>query len=134
MTVGLDTSVVVRLLSGAPEDLAEVALRCLRERREAGDRVLVSQWVLAETYYAFQHHYGVSKKATLDALRAFLETPGVEGLGEVAEVLAIPKLESARPGFVDRLIHRHYLRSGAEHLVTFERAAARLSGAVVLAS
>jgi len=130
--VGLDTSILVRVLSGEPEDLALAALRYLTDRREAGDRVLVSDWVLAESYYAFQYHYGASKKETLDALQAFLESPGIEGTGEAAEVLTLPNLESAKPGFIDRVIHRNYLRSGAEQVVTFEKAADRLGSVHVL--
>lgn len=49
------------------------------------------------------------------------------------KLLATPGLESAKPGFIDRLIHGSYLRGGAERVVTFEKAAARLPGALVLA-
>ena len=133
MTVGLDTSVLVRVLTGAPRDLALVALSYLLEREQAGDRVLVSDWVLAEAYYALQYHYGASKRDTLDALGDFLASPGIEGTGEVAAVLATPDLESAKPGFIDRVIHRNYLRSGAEEVATFERAAAKLPNVRVLA-
>ena len=100
MTAGLDTSVVVRLLTGEPEALAVVALRYLQDQLRAGERVLVSDWVVAEAYYALQHHYKVSKKETLDALRSFLDTPGVEGTGEVSDVITTPGLESAKPGFI----------------------------------
>lgn len=132
MIVGLDTSVLVRVLSGEPEDLAEEALRYLLGRQEAADRVVVTDLVLAEAYYALQHHYGATKKATLDALRSFLATGGVEGAGEVAEVLATPRLESAKPGFIDRVIHRHYVRLGVEEMATFEKAASTLPGVRVL--
>ena len=133
MIVGIDTSVLVRVLTGEPRDLALVALDYLQEREKAGDQVLVSDWVLAEAYYALQHHYGASKKDTLDALRAFLASPGIEGIGEVQAVLATPNLESAKPGFIDRVIHLNYLRSGAEEVATFERAAAKLPKVTVLA-
>ena len=132
MTVGLDTSVLVRLLTGEPRDLALVALGYFLERKEAGDRLLVSDWVVAEAYYALQHHYGASKKDALDALRAFLANPGVEATAELVAVLAIPGLESAKPGFIDRVIHRNYLSSGAEEVATFERAAAKLPHVRVL--
>jgi len=56
----------------------------------------------------------------------------VETTGEAAEVLDTPGLESAKPGFVDRVIHRGYLGSGGDELVTFERAARKLSGVRVL--
>jgi len=131
--VGLDTSVVVRLLAGEPEEPALLALRYLEDRKREGDRVLVSDWVLAETYYALQHHYRATKKETLDALRSFLASSGVEGPGEVAGVLATPRLESAKPGFIDRVIHSHYRRLGAEEVATFEKRAAKLPGVRVLA-
>lgn len=134
MTVGLDTSVVVRLLTGEPAELATVALRYLMDRRRADDRVLVSDWVLAESYYALQHHYRASKRDTLDALRSFLATPGIEGTGEVVEVITTHGLESAKPGFIDRVIHANYLRSGVDELVTFEKAAAKLPAVRVLAA
>lgn len=134
MIVGLDTSVVVRLLTREPEDLALTALRYLRKRRLAGDRVLVCDWAVAEAYYALQHHYAASKKDTLRALRGFLESPGIETTGEVAEVIATPGLESAKPGFVDRLIYAHYRGAGADGMVTFEKAAAQLAGVEVLSA
>lgn len=132
MIIGVDTSVVVRLLSGSPEDLAQAALHYLLERRQAGDRVLVSDWVLAETYYALQYHYEVSKKDTLAALRSILSTPGIEGTPEATRVLAAKGLESAKPGFVDRIIHSDYVRTGVDEMVTFEKAAAKLPGVHVL--
>lgn len=134
MIIGLDTSVMVRLLSGDPRELAVEALRFLVEHREAGDRLTVSDLVLAETYYALQHHYGATKQNALAALREFLATSGIEGDGrDVTEVLATPRLAAAKPGFIDRLIHAGYLRSGADRLATFERATAKLPGVLVLA-
>ena len=132
MKAGLDTSVIVRLLTGEPEDLAREAMRHVAERRRSGDRLLVSDLVLAETYYALQHHYGVPKKEVLATLRAFLATPEIKPTREAAEVLKTPGLESAKPGFIDRIIYRNYLGSGAEELVTFERAARKLSAVRVL--
>ena len=132
MNAGLDTSVVVRLLTGEPEDLAREAMLHVAERRRSGDRLLVSDLVLAESYYALQHHYGVPKKEVLRTLRAFLRTPEVEGTGEAAEVLKTPGLASAKPGFTDRIIYRNYLASGGDELVTFERAARKLSAATVI--
>lgn len=132
MIVGLDTSVLMRLLSGVPEELASTALRYLLDRRRAGDRVLVSDMVLAEAYYALQHHYGVSKREALEAFRELLTTSSVEASPEMMEVLATPGLESAKPGFIDRVIYRGYLRSGADRMATFEKAGAKLSDIDVL--
>ncbi len=134
MTHGLDTSLLVRLLTGRPRDLALVALSFVLQSQRAGDRLRVSELVVAEAYYALQHHYGVSKKQTLAALRQFCATPGVEAEGDVSKLLATPRLESANPGFVDRVIHGSYRRSGVEQLVTFEKAAKKLPGVLVLSA
>lgn len=132
MKAGLDTSVVVRLLTGEPDDLALEAMRHVDERRRTGDRLLVSDLVVSETYYALQHHYGVPKREVLETLRSFLATPEVEATGEAAAVLETPALESANPGFIDRVIHRGYLGAGGDELVTFEKAAWKLSGVRIL--
>jgi predicted nucleic acid-binding protein len=96
--------------------------------------VQVSDWVVAEAYYALQYHYQVGKRETLEALKAFLATPGVEGTGAAAQVLATRSLDRANPGFVDRLIYRDYLSSGAARMATFEKAAKTWPDAVVLGS
>jgi predicted nucleic acid-binding protein len=77
--VGIDTSVVVRVLTGEPRELALLALDYLLDREKAGDRVLVSDLVLAEAYYALQHHYGASKKEALNALVPFWPAQGSRG-------------------------------------------------------
>lgn len=134
MIHGLDTSVLVRLLTGRPRDLALAALTFVLESRRAGDRLRVSELVVAEAYYALQHHYGIAKKETLGALRQFLDTPGVEAEAGLSSVLATPRLESANPGFIDRVIHGGYRRSGVEQFVTFEKAATKLPGTLVLSA
>jgi len=50
--LGLDTSVVVRLLVGLPEALAQAAQRRLERAVETGERVFVSDLVIAEAYFA----------------------------------------------------------------------------------
>lgn len=133
MTAGLDTSVVLRLLTGAPEDQAVVALEWLRTQRSAGVAVAVSDLVVCETYFALQHHFRVPKAEALARLAAFLASGDVLADGVAAAVLTTPGLATAKPGFVDRVIHAQYLRTGAEALATFERASAPLQGVHVLA-
>ena len=134
MIVGVDTSVLLRLMTGEPEALAAVALDFLLDCRQAGHRLLVSDWVVAEAYHALQHHYGATKKESLEALAQVLATPGIECQGFAVEVLRLPDLETAKPGFIDRLIHRGYLNGGADQFVTFEKSAAKLKETRVLTS
>jgi hypothetical protein len=52
-------------------------------------------------------------------------------LGAAAEVLAVDGLASAKPGFVDRLIHASYAASSAG-MATFEKSGGKLDGTRVL--
>lgn len=131
MVVGLDTSVVLRLLVGTPADQAERASAFLDELFAAGDQAVVSDLVVSEVYFALQHHYAVPKAAALKALASLFESGEIKATGAAAAVLATGRLATARPGFVDRLIHAEYERHyGA--MVTFEKKASRLPGTRVL--
>ena len=116
--VGLDTSVVVRLLVGSPADLAQAALDFVRQSRIDGVKVVVSDLVVREAYFALHAHYDFVEPA---------DGPGI------LTVLTAAVRSSARPGFVDRLIHDQYRRASARR-ATFEHAAGRLAGTTVLAA
>jgi predicted nucleic-acid-binding protein len=128
---GLDTSVVLRLLLGQPADQAARAVAFLDELARAGHRAVVSDLVASETYFALQHHYGVSKQEALMGLRQLFADGEIEPLGAVAGVLVVEGLASAKPGFVDRLIHGAYAGS-ADEMATFEKAAGKLKSVRVL--
>jgi predicted nucleic acid-binding protein len=131
VTVGLDTSVLVRLLVGAPAEQTARALRFLDDLRRRGDRAVVSDLVVAEAYYAVHYHYGVRKGEALRALRRMFDDGEITATGAAADVLASPGIASASPGFVDRLIHRGYESAGGR-MATFERASGRLPSVTIL--
>jgi predicted nucleic-acid-binding protein len=133
MKVGLDTSVLLRLLAGEPCSLAALAARRVEASLLAGDTVLVSDLVVSEAYFALQYHFGLSKAQAIGVLRDFLRQSGVVAAGAAPGILATPNLAVAQPGLVDRLIHAEYTRVGGE-MLTFEKSAARLPGARVLRS
>jgi len=54
--VGLDTSVVLRLLTGEPELQARRALAELDALASSGAVPLVSDLVVSEVYFALQYH------------------------------------------------------------------------------
>jgi predicted nucleic acid-binding protein len=131
--VGLDTSVLVRLLIGVPADQATTALAFVKEARLAGRQVVVSDLVVSEAYFALHFHYDVPEPEAITALCQVLQS----GLVDPAEGRAVVEIldemarSSAKPGFVDRLIHAQYERRPAT-MATFERAAGRLAGTTVL--
>jgi predicted nucleic-acid-binding protein len=131
MKTGLDTTVVLRLLLGQPVDQAARAVALLDELSGRGHQAVVSDLVVSETYFALQHRYGVSKRDALRGLSRLFASGEILPLGAAAEVLAADGLASAKPGFVDRLIHGGYAASAAG-MATFEKAAGKLEGARVL--
>ena len=131
MKVGLDTSVVLRLLLGQPADQAQRAVAFLETVAHRGDQPVVSDLVAAETYFALQHHYAVPKKDALAALRRMFADGEIESQGVVLEVLALEGLASAKPGFVDRLIQGAYISNGGS-MATFEKASGKLNAVQIL--
>jgi len=122
MKIGLDTSVVLRLLTGEPDAQAQVALEWVLKAKAQKTRLIISDLVVSEAYFALQHHFKVSKADALKHLSLLLTSGEFEADGVVAGVLALPGLATAKPGFVDRLIHEHYLRGQANRIATFEKA------------
>lgn len=128
MAIGLDTSVVVRLLVGLPEAQAMAARRRLERAATENERVFVADLVVAEAYFALQHHYRVPKGQARTLLNRFLNA----GVVQLDPAGALPALAiSGGAGLVDRLIHARYTSLGAV-TVTFERQQGRLEGVVRL--
>lgn len=128
---GLDTSVVLRFLTGEPQDQARAAEAALDKIVASGGRAAVSDLVISETYYALQFHYGVPKVKALMTLEAFVGSDEIQCLGVADEILRQQELAQANPGFVDRLIHGGYSQT-CEKMFSFEKAAKKLPGASVL--
>ena len=131
MTFGLDTSVVLRLLTGQPQDLAAKALERYQDGIAAGDDFSVSDLVAAESYYAIQHHYGKSKEETLDALRSFSSGDGISFSQNFEAAINTPNIHKASPGFVDRMLVSGYGENG-QITLSCEKSFRRLPGTEVI--
>jgi len=131
--VGLDTSVVIRLLMGEPIRQAEQALRFLEKLVTNGGKAIVCDLVVAEVYFALQAHYGVPKSKTVKALSRLLQSRLVDsepGGSAVAALKAVSE-SGRKPGFVDRLIHAQYMKT-AGRVASFDKAWEKLDGVTVL--
>ena len=112
MTFGFDTSVVLRLLTGQPADLAAHALKHYQQGIANGDDFAVSDVVAAETYYALQHHYNKTKEESLAALMAFSGGEGISFSPDFMVAIKAPNVHKASPGFVDRMLVSGYTSKG----------------------
>ena len=130
MSLGLDTSVLVRLLIGQPAETYVYCVRRLRALKEQGTRIFASNQVIGESYVTAQHHYGFSdleiRAALLTVLRGDLVSP-LNGQA-VLEAIQTP---ITNPGLFDRLITDGYSQVGLETL-TLDRRMARLPNARLL--
>ena len=132
MKTGLDTSVVVRLLTEDPPAQAAAAAEWIAKCRARGEPPSISDLVVAESYFALQTHYGVTKRDALAALKELLESGDVTPTGHALQVLRSGQaLATARPGFLDRVIHAEITAAGRE-LLTFEKSATKLPDTIVI--
>ena len=131
MTFGLDTSVVLRLLTGQPQELASRALARYQEGIANGDAFCVSDIVASETYYAIQHHYGKTKGEALSALKAFSSGEGISFSQNFAASINTPDIHRAKPGFVDRMLASGYREQG-QITLSCEKSFRRLSDTEVI--
>ena len=119
---GTDTSVLMRLLTGHPQDDYE---RCRRELtsivEENNTEIFASNQVVGEAYIALQHHYAVSKSDARHALAQVLTSGLIAPLNGQA-VLA-PLADQGGPGLLDRLIAKDYSRRVSETLALDRRMA-----------
>ncbi len=128
----LDTSFVIRLLTRDPVAHFKSASAFVTQWKEGRPKLIVPDLVLAEAYYALQHHYGFPKTEALAALLALSRHPAMAFTPHASNTLALPELGSAKPGFVDHLIHGASQAAGTT-LVTFEKSARKLPDTLVLA-
>ena len=131
MTHGLDTSVVVRIISGLPEGAAEKVGERIAADIAGGDAFTVSALVLSEAYFALQHHYAFTKEEALQSLRAFSRTEGITIPKSINAILESANLARANPEFVDRMIVSEYATAGSD-TYSCEKSFRRLDRTVVV--
>ena len=113
--LGIDTSILVRLLTGEPAADFEYCVSKLRGLvQETAAEIFASNQVIGEAYVAMQHHYGVTKADARSGLVDVLRSGLVGALNGRAVIEALEASDS--PGLFDRLITDDYRRAGLETL------------------
>ncbi|MYA19213.1 MAG: type II toxin-antitoxin system VapC family toxin [Chloroflexi bacterium] len=127
---GIDTSVLVRLITGQPSDAFAHCVEQLRTLvEEDGAEIFASNQVVGEAYITTQHHYGLSGDQVRAALLATLQS-GLLAPQQGRSVLDALEA-SGGPGLMDRLIAGEYASAGLE-VLTLDRKMARLPGSTRL--
>ena len=112
---GIDTSVLMRLVTGDPEPEFQ---RCVEELRrlteDQGVEVFASNQVIGEAYVALQHHYGIASQDARAALEDALTSGLVAPLNGQSLIHALRA--SGGPGLFDRLIADGYSQANLHTL------------------
>ena len=132
MRYGVDTSIVLRVLTGKPESLAAVVRTRLEGLWLDGVVLDVCDLVVSETYFALQHSYCLSKESALNALAKLSVHPGFRLSSHAIAALQTPNLATAKPGFLDRVIHGTYVTDDESVMLTCEKDARKLAGVEVV--
>lgn len=121
---GIDTSVLVRLVTGEPEPDFQHCVNELRILIDGQDvEIFASNQVIGEAYIVLQHHYGISASDARTGLVEVLTSGMVAPLNGQSVVLALQT--SGGPGIFDRLIADGYSHEHLETL-TLDKQMARL--------
>ena len=121
--IGIDTSVLVRLVTGSPASAYSDCVRHLSSLCDQGAEIFASNQVIGETYIALQHHYGASKKHARREIHNTLTSGLVSPLVGKNALEAL--MAEGGAGLLDRLIVIDYQRAGLEPL-TLDRKMASL--------
>lgn len=128
---GIDTSVLVRLLTGHPEpDFQQTvcAIKRLRETEPAAQLVASNQ-VIGEAYITLQHFYRIEKQEAREAIISLFQSGHVYPLNGKPVVDLLKSNRGA--GLIDRLIAQDYANQGCA-VLTNDRKMAKLPGARLL--
>ena len=132
MKYGVDTSIVLRVLTGMPETLAAAVRARLESLWMDGVVLEVCDLVVSEVYFGLQHSYRLSKEDSLNALTKLSVHPGFRVSRQVKAALQTPNLAKASPGFLDRVIHGVYVTDDNSMVLTCEKDAKRLANVEVI--
>ncbi len=116
--VGLDTSIVLRLLVGEPEEQANAAQAYLNDCCLDGIQVFISDIVVGETYHALIHHYEATKEEAINALLKLLSSPMISTSGHAVSILN--EYRGTGADLMDRLIRINFLEV-AHEVITFDK-------------
>ena len=121
---GIDTSILVRLVTGDPQRDYEECVRKLTMivEKEQAD-VFASNQVIGEAYVALQHHYGVDRGQAREGLESVLSSGLVAPLNGASVFDALRATGGC--GLLDRLIADDY-RSADLVTLTLDRKMAAL--------
>jgi len=129
----LDTNVLVRFLVRDDADQAAAATSLIRSAVRKGEPLFVPVTVLLELEWVLRSAFGFDKPAVLQALFGLLGSFELAFESEGAIEMALAQYDGSAADFFDCLHVALAQRANQSPLWTFDKAAAKLDGAKLLA-
>ena len=134
--IGLDTNVLVRYMAQDEPKQAARATRLIEEELSAAEPGFISLMVLVEVCWVLKRLYSASADELIAAVQDLLDTPRfqLDRRDVVAAAVQFMKAgQGSKAGFVDALIAQLAAAQGCTRTVSFDEAAVRSAGMVLLA-
>jgi len=128
--IGLDTNILVRLLTADDPVQTQQAALFLQHRCSAETPGFVNCVVIAELVWALQKVYGYARADVLAAMEALLSNSSLMIESRQQVQAAVLTYRSTNCDLVDALVGELNRVRGCEATATFDRKAARLKGFV----
>jgi predicted nucleic acid-binding protein len=119
----LDTSILVRHLTGDPPEQAARATKFLA----AADELLLADLVVAEIVYVLESFYEVSRPRVAELVRAIIAFPAIVVLDPVVLLRALEVYETERLDFAEAYLVAQAERSGVGVVASFDKAIDRVA-------
>lgn len=131
--IGVDTNILVRVLTADDPKQAELASHFLEERCSVSQPGLVNSVVITELIWVLESLYGYTRSNIVVALESLLANGklAIEPREQVQAALLTYK--NVNCDFIDALLGEINLAPGCEATATFDRKAAKLKGFVRVA-
>jgi predicted nucleic-acid-binding protein len=130
--IGLDTNVLVRYALRDDEIQASKVDKFIDKCLFEQSIIMISLITIQETEWVLRSKGRLSKTRIIELFKLLLESSDV--LIELEEVLeeALLQFENSNADFSDCLMIAKYLQSGCDCMVTFDKNAAKMDGALLL--
>lgn len=130
--IGLDTNVLVRLLTRDDEEQALRAKAIFDTHGNEDGELFVTDIVLVELCWTLERSYRLGRTDIANTVRALLDNATVKLESPTAARAALSNFETGSIGFPDCLIVAKAHLAGCSHTLTFDRRMAALPGVELL--
>ena len=124
MTVGIDTNVLLRLIINDDEEQRAAALAFGKTLSEA-EPAFVTIVALVECDWALRTTYGYDRARRTDAIATLIRLRHVTVEGHNVILQALSDARKRNADFADAIIARLSAANGCDHVVTFDKPAAK---------